>query len=68
MVVSAQQSGRHQIEKALDSISACHNISFLFNKAPKWEQKDGGYYYNYEAQAAPGRDGAVAASRAIHVC
>jgi len=50
MVVSAQQSGRHQIEKALDSISACHNISFLFNKAPKWEQKDGGYYYNYEAK------------------
>jgi receptor protein-tyrosine kinase len=54
MVVSAQQSGRHQIEKALDSISACHNISFLFNKAPKWEQKDGGYYYNYEAKPAAG--------------
>ena len=52
MVVSAQQSGRHQIEKALDSISACHNISFLFNKAPKWEQKDGGYYYNYEPKPA----------------
>jgi receptor protein-tyrosine kinase len=52
MVVSAQQSGRHQIEKALDSISACHNISFLFNKAPKWEQKDGGYYYNYESRPA----------------
>jgi receptor protein-tyrosine kinase len=52
MVVSAQQSGRLQIEKALDSISACHNISFLFNKAPKWEQKDGGYYYNYEPRPA----------------
>jgi receptor protein-tyrosine kinase len=52
MVVGAQQSGRHQIEKALDSISACHNISFLFNKAPKWEQKDGGYYYNYEPKPA----------------
>lgn len=52
MVVSAQQSGRHQIEKALDSISACHNISFLFNKAAKWEQKDGGYYYNYDAKPA----------------
>lgn len=51
MVVAAQQSGRHQIEKALDSISACHNISFLFNKAPKWEQKDGGYYYNYEPKS-----------------
>jgi receptor protein-tyrosine kinase len=51
MVVSAQHSGRHQIEKALDSISACHNISFLFNKAPKWEQKDGGYYYNYDPPA-----------------
>jgi receptor protein-tyrosine kinase len=54
MVVSAQASGRHQIEKALDSISACHNISFLFNKAPKWEQKDGGYYYNYEPKPAAG--------------
>ncbi|HEX4273499.1 MAG TPA: AAA family ATPase [Rhizomicrobium sp.] len=54
MVVSAQHSGRHQIEKALDSISACHSISFLFNKAPKWEQKDGGYYYNYEAKPAAG--------------
>ncbi len=54
MVVSAQHSGRHQIEKALDSISACHNISFLFNRAPKWEQKDGGYYYNYEAKPAAG--------------
>ncbi len=54
MVVSAQSSGRHQIEKSLDSISACHNISFLFNKAPKWEQKDGGYYYNYEPKPAAG--------------
>lgn len=51
MVISAQHAGRHQIEKALDSISACHNISLLFNKAPKWEQRDGGYYYNYEARA-----------------
>jgi receptor protein-tyrosine kinase len=50
MVVSAQHAGRLQIEKALDSISACHNISLLFNKAPKWEQRDGGYYYNYEAR------------------
>jgi protein-tyrosine kinase len=50
MVISAQHAGRLQIEKALDSISACHNISLLFNKAPKWEQRDGGYYYNYEAR------------------
>jgi receptor protein-tyrosine kinase len=52
MVVSAQHSGRHQIERALDSVSACHNIGFLFNKAPRWEQKEGGYYYNYEAKPA----------------
>ena len=50
MVISAQHAGRHQIEKALDSVSACHNINLLFNKAPKWEQKDGGYYYNYDAR------------------
>lgn len=51
MVISAQHAGRSQIEKALDAISACHNIALLFNRAPKWEQKDGGYYYNYEARA-----------------
>jgi receptor protein-tyrosine kinase len=50
MVISAQHSGRHQIEKALDSVSACHNIGLMFNKAPKWEQRDQGYYYNYEAR------------------
>ena len=47
LVVSAQRSGRSQIEKALDSISACHNISLLFNRASKWEQRESGYYYNY---------------------
>ena len=50
MVISAQQAGRHQVEKALDAISACHNINLIFNKAPKWEQRDGGYYYNYDAR------------------
>ena len=48
MVVSAQHAGRQQIEKALEAISACNNINLLFNRAPKWEQRDGGYYYNYE--------------------
>jgi len=47
LVVSAQRSGRGQVEKALDAISACHNISLLFNRASKWEQRDTGYYYNY---------------------
>jgi receptor protein-tyrosine kinase len=51
MVISAQAAGRHQVEKALDAISACHNINLVFNKAPKWEQRDGGYYYNYDARA-----------------
>ena len=47
LVVSAQRSGRSQIEKALDSISACRNVSLVFNRASKWEQRDNGYYYNY---------------------
>jgi protein-tyrosine kinase len=47
LVVSAQRSGRAQIEKSLDSVSACHNISLLFNRASKWEQRENGYYYNY---------------------
>jgi len=53
MVVGANQASRHQIEKALDAISACNNITLLFNKAPKWEQRDGGYYYNYDARPEP---------------
>ena len=51
MVVCAQRSGRAQIEKALDSISACHNISLLFNRASRWEQRETGYYYNYAPRA-----------------
>jgi receptor protein-tyrosine kinase len=53
MVVGANQASRHQIEKALDAISGCNNITLLFNKAPKWEQRDGGYYYNYDARPEP---------------
>jgi protein-tyrosine kinase len=47
LVVSAQRSGRSQVEKALDSISASRNVSLLFNRASKWEQREQGYYYNY---------------------
>ena len=50
LVVSSQRSGRGQIEKSLDSISACRNISLLFNRASKWEQRETGYYYNYGAK------------------
>ena len=45
MVVAAAQSDRTQLRKALEGVSACRNIKLLFNKAPKWQQAHGDYYY-----------------------
>jgi receptor protein-tyrosine kinase len=50
MVVAALQSDRFQIEKSLESVSACRSISLLFNKAPRWRQLAPDNYYYYAAQ------------------
>jgi len=47
MVVAAGQSNRAQVQSALENISACRNISLLFNKAPEWCQIEGDSYYDY---------------------
>jgi receptor protein-tyrosine kinase len=47
MVVAASQANRVQIQTAVENLSACRNVSFLFNKAPKWRQVEGDSYYQY---------------------
>ena len=47
MVVAAGQADRTQLQSALESISACRNVSLLFNKAPRWHQVEGDPYYQY---------------------
>jgi receptor protein-tyrosine kinase len=52
MVVAADQTDRHQLRKALESIAACSNINLLFNKAPKWNEHEYTSYYGYANTAA----------------
>ncbi len=51
MVVSAAQTDRHQLRKALDAVSSCQNVSLLFNKAPRWNEAEYKSYYGYGASA-----------------
>jgi protein-tyrosine kinase len=50
MVIAALQSDRFQLEKALETVSACRSISLLFNKAPRWRQMAPDNYYYYAEQ------------------
>lgn len=52
MVVASEQTGRTQLQKALESVSACRNLSLLFNKAPKWRQIESDSYYYYGGAGA----------------
>jgi receptor protein-tyrosine kinase len=45
LVVGAEQSSRHHVEEALERISACRNISLVFNKSPHWRKAGSSYYY-----------------------
>jgi protein-tyrosine kinase len=47
MVVSAAQTDKHQLRKALESVSSCQNVSLLFNKAPRWNEAEYNSYYGY---------------------
>jgi receptor protein-tyrosine kinase len=47
MVVSAAQTDKHQLRKSLEAVSACQNISLLFNKAPRWNEVEYNSYYGY---------------------
>ncbi len=52
MVVAADQTDRHQLRKALESVASCKNISLLFNKAPKWNEAEYAPYYGYANTAS----------------
>jgi receptor protein-tyrosine kinase len=45
VVVAAGAANREQVQTALDNISACQNISLIFNKAPRWRKLASDYYY-----------------------
>jgi protein-tyrosine kinase len=63
MVIAAAQTDKHQLRKALESVSSCQNVSLLFNKAPRWNEAEyNSYYgYGYRYDAAGSQDGAPAA-------
>jgi len=47
MVVAAEQTSRPQLQKSLESVASCRNVSLLFNKAPKWNELEYKSYYGY---------------------
>ena len=52
MVVAADQTDRHQLQKALEGVASCKNISLLFNKAPRWNEAQYAPYYGYGYNSA----------------
>ena len=52
MVVAADQTDRHQLQKSLESVASCKNISLLFNKAPRWNEAQYAPYYGYGYDAS----------------
>jgi protein-tyrosine kinase len=53
VVVAAGAANRSQVQTALENISACPNVSIVFNKAPKWHKADSDTYYYYRSDGAP---------------
>ena len=47
VVVAAGAANRSQLQTALENISACPNISMVFNKAPHWHKTGADAYYYY---------------------
>lgn len=46
-VVAAEQSSRPELQDALTQLSACPQISFVFNKSPRWRKSGSYYQYGY---------------------
>jgi receptor protein-tyrosine kinase len=55
MVVAAGAANRRQLQTALENVSACPNISMVFNKAPKWHRADANPYYYYGRNSISGQ-------------
>lgn len=54
MVVAADQTDRHQLQRSLELVGTCKDISLLFNKAPRWNEAKYSAYYGYSNyQATP---------------
>jgi protein-tyrosine kinase len=53
MVISADQTDRHQLRKSLESVASCQSVSLLFNKAPSWNEQEYVAYYGYANSGAP---------------
>jgi protein-tyrosine kinase len=47
MVVSSGYTDQHQLNKSLEAVSSCPNISLLLNKAPDWNEAEYTSYYGY---------------------
>jgi protein-tyrosine kinase len=58
MVVAANQTDRHQLRAALESVASCKNVNLLFNKAPRWDETEYRSYYGYANTAASVPDSA----------
>jgi receptor protein-tyrosine kinase len=47
LVVAWGEANRDQVQRALDNVSTCRNVSLVFNKSPKWHKMNSDYYYYY---------------------
>jgi receptor protein-tyrosine kinase len=45
MVVESEQTQRAQVQRALESVTGCPEISLILNKAPRWRQGNSRSYY-----------------------
>ena len=55
VVVAAGAANRSQLQTALENISACPNISLVFNKAPQWHKTGPDAYYYYGRDSVSGK-------------
>ena len=54
VVVAAGAANRSQLQTALENVSACPNISMIFNKAPQWHKAGADAYYYYGREGISG--------------
>jgi Mrp family chromosome partitioning ATPase len=54
MVVAAEQASRAEVHDAIGHVSACRDVSLVFNKSPRWRKRDDYYQYRYR-YAGPGQ-------------
>jgi len=55
MVVAAEQASRAEVNDALGHVSACRDVSLVFNKSPRWRKRDNYYQYRYRYAGGTGQ-------------